>query len=79
MDKLKTMTKTQKIQGLIILALLLCLLILPPVIGLKTSQWSILITVLLYMYYASSWNFMGGYTLQTAPSWLRATLTASST
>ena len=62
MDKLKTMTKTQKIQGLIILALLLCLLILPPVIGLKTSQWSILITVLLYMYYASSWNFMGGYT-----------------
>ncbi len=62
MSKLKTMTKTQKIQGIVIVAALLCLLILPPCIGLKTSHWSILITVLLYMFYASSWNIMGGYT-----------------
>lgn len=56
------MTKNQKIQGLIIIALLLCMIIIPPVLGLSNSVWSILITVLLYMYYASSWNFMGGYT-----------------
>lgn len=62
MDKLKNMTRAQKGQGLALIIVLLALFILPPVIGLKTSQWSILITVLLYMYYASSWNFMGGYT-----------------
>lgn len=62
MDKLKNMTKAQKIQGIAVAAVLLCLIIVPPMIGLKTSQWSILITVLLYMFYASSWNFMGGYT-----------------
>ena len=62
MDKLKHLTKGQKIQGTALIVALLALFILPPVIGLKTSHWSILITVLLYMFYASSWNFMGGYT-----------------
>lgn len=60
--KLKNMTRIQKGQGLALTIALLALFILPPVIGLKTSHWSILITVLLYMYYASCWNFMGGYT-----------------
>lgn len=49
------------VHGILIIAALAALLIIPPVAGLKTSHWSILITVLLYMYYASSWNFMGGY------------------
>lgn len=61
MNKLNLKSK-KSVQGILIVAALLCLLIIPPIAGLKTSQWSILITVLLYMFYASSWNFMGGYT-----------------
>lgn len=62
MTKLKNLTKKQKIQGIVLIVVLLGMFIIPPVIGLTTSTWSILITVLLYMFYASSWNFMGGYT-----------------
>ena len=62
MSMLKNMTKKQKIQGAVLAVALLALLIIPPLAGLATSTWSILITVLLYMFYASSWNFMGGYT-----------------
>ena len=58
----RNLNSKKAVQGIIIIAALLALLIIPPVAGLKTSHWSILITVLLYMYYASSWNFMGGYT-----------------
>ncbi len=48
---------------LILLAVILLLLIvLPLVLNLSLSVMSILITVLLYMYYSSAWNIMGGYT-----------------
>ena len=52
-----------KTRKLIILAVVLILMIvLPVVLKLKLSTMSILITVLLYMYWASAWNIMGGYT-----------------
>ena len=48
---------------LILLAVAVVLLIvLPPLLHLSVSSMSLLITVLLYMYYASAWNIMGGYT-----------------
>lgn len=61
-DKIKNMPKAQKTKSIILIVVLLALLILPPLLNLSNSVWSILITVLLYMFYASSWNFMGGYT-----------------
>ena len=62
MQKLKDLTKKQKIQGIILIAALLIMLVVPNTVGMSTSSWSIMITVLLYMFYASSWNIMGGYT-----------------
>lgn len=62
MKKLQNLSKKQKLQGLILLIVVLAMFIVPPLLGLKNAVWSIIITVLLYMYYASSWNFMGGYT-----------------
>lgn len=62
MTNLKNLTKQQKIRGLVLIVVLLALIIIPPVAGLSNAVWSILITVLLYMFYASSWNIMGGYT-----------------
>ena len=62
MTKLKNLTKTQKIQGIALIVVLLAMIIIPPIAGLSNAVWSILITVLLYMFYASSWNIMGGYT-----------------
>ncbi len=59
---LKNLSKKQKTQGLVCLIALLALIIIPPIANLSPSTWSILITVVLYMYYASSWNIMGGYT-----------------
>ena len=61
------MMKTKKKTTPIVLAILLILLVaLPPLLQgtslLSVSNMSILITVLLYMYYASAWNIMGGYT-----------------
>lgn len=57
------MKKLNKKNGLIILgAILLLAIVLPPLLGLSVSNMSILITVVLYMYYASAWNIMGGYT-----------------
>ena len=62
MTNLKNLSKKQKIQGLILIVVLLAMIIIPPIAGLSNAVWSILITVLLYMFYASSWNIMGGYT-----------------
>ena len=57
------MKKMSKTTALILLAVIAVLLIvLPPVLKLSVSAMSLLITVLLYMYYASAWNIMGGYT-----------------
>lgn len=54
--------KNKKTQ-LILLAVLMVILILLPLVGnLSVSVMSIIITVMLYMYYASAWNIMGGYT-----------------
>ena len=62
MNKLKSMPKAQRVRTIILAVALLALIVLPPLLNLSNSIWSILITVLLYMFYASSWNFMGGYT-----------------
>ena len=57
------MKKMNKTTSLILLAVIAVLLIaLPPILHLSVSAMSLLITVLLYMYYASAWNIMGGYT-----------------
>lgn len=45
-----------------IAALLLGAIILPPVLRLNLSVLSILTMALLYMYWSSAWNIMGGYT-----------------
>ena len=47
---------------LILAVVLLLLIVLSLVLQLNLSTMSIVITVLLYMYWASSWNIMGGYT-----------------
>ncbi len=47
---------------IIITAMLLVMILAPLVFDLGLSRMSILISVLLYMYWASSWNIMGGYT-----------------
>ena len=60
--KLSAMDKKRRLQLIILGVVLLLLIALPPILGLGVSTMSILITVLLYMYYASSWNIMGGYT-----------------
>ena len=41
---------------------LVLMIVVPNVMKLGISSMSILITILLYMYWASSWNIMGGYT-----------------
>ena len=57
------MKKMSKKTSLILLAVVaLLLIVLPPLLKFNVSTMSILITVLLYMFYASSWNIMGGYT-----------------
>ena len=57
------MLKEMNKKKLAILAVVLVLLIvLPAILNLNLSVMSILITVLLYMFYSSSWNIMGGYT-----------------
>ena len=43
-------------------ALLLIAIVVPPVFGLTLSTLSILTMALLYMYWSSAWNIMGGYT-----------------
>ena len=43
------------------LAVLLALIIVPLVAHISISNMSILVSVLLYMYWASAWNIMGGY------------------
>lgn len=45
-----------------IAALLLIAIVLPPALGLNLSVLSILTMALLYMYWSSAWNIMGGYT-----------------
>lgn len=62
MTKLSAMSKGGKTKLLLLAILFLGLIVLPVVLDLGVSTMSILITVLLYMYYASSWNIMGGYT-----------------
>ena len=52
----------KKTQMIVLGIILLLLIVLPAVLNLGVSTMSILITVLLYMYYASAWNIMGGYT-----------------
>ncbi|MGI5970761.1 MAG: branched-chain amino acid ABC transporter permease [Oscillospiraceae bacterium] len=47
---------------IIIAAILIIAVLIPLVFDLGLSKMSILISVLLYMYWASSWNIMGGYT-----------------
>lgn len=47
---------------IIIACLLVIAIVLPLVFDLGLSNMSIIITVLLYMYWSSSWNIMGGYT-----------------
>ena len=42
--------------------ILVLMIIIPSAMNLGISSMSILITVLLYMYWASAWNIMGGYT-----------------
>lgn len=49
-------------KALLLVALLGLLIALPVVLNLSLSTMSILITVMLYMYWASAWNIMGGYT-----------------
>ncbi len=57
------MKKMDKKTSLLLLAVIAVLLIaLPPLLSFNVSTMSIMITVLLYMYYASAWNIMGGYT-----------------
>lgn len=57
------MLKDIKKKNLIICGVILLIAILIPVVfNVGLSNMSILISVLLYMYWASSWNIMGGYT-----------------
>lgn len=53
---------SKKTQYIILGVILAALIVLPLVLNLSVSTMSILITVLLYMYYSSAWNIMGGYT-----------------
>lgn len=55
-------TNKKGIRLIVLGVILLLLIVLPVVLNLGVSTMSILITVLLYMYYASAWNIMGGYT-----------------
>lgn len=54
--------KNKKVQYGILAIILILAIVLPLILNLSVSSMSILITVLLYMYYASAWNIMGGYT-----------------
>ncbi len=57
------MLKDMKKKNLIICAAVLAAAVLVPLVfDLGLSNMSILISVLLYMYWSSSWNIMGGYT-----------------
>ncbi|MCI8539439.1 MAG: branched-chain amino acid ABC transporter permease [Oscillospiraceae bacterium] len=62
MSKISALSKGQKTKLIVLAAALVLLLAVPAVLDLGVSTMSILITVLLYMYYASAWNIMGGYT-----------------
>jgi len=57
MKKMSTKTTV-----LLLAVIAVLLIVLPPLLKLSVSTMSLLITVLLYMYYASAWNIMGGYT-----------------
>lgn len=62
MTKSSALSKGQKSRLLALAVIFVLLLVAPAVLDLGVSTMSILITVLLYMYYASAWNIMGGYT-----------------
>jgi branched-chain amino acid transport system permease protein len=62
MAKISTLDKKKRTQLIVLIAVFLLLVVVPAVLNLGVSTMSILITVLLYMYYASAWNIMGGYT-----------------
>jgi branched-chain amino acid transport system permease protein len=62
MAKISELDKKKRTQLIVLAVVFLLLVVVPAVLNLGVSTMSILITVLLYMYYASAWNIMGGYT-----------------
>ena len=54
-------TKKRKKNIAVLCILLIALLVFPLVSNISLSNMSIVISVLMYMYFASCWNIMGGY------------------